>query len=505
MKLIKRFLSLLAATGLLAGLLFTSAGPALADGSLSWNGQNGATACSPTTTGSVLWIFNPHSDAVPTELWINGVQAAGSWEQSGGGQNWHFVATIPGQFSDITSAYVVYTGDLGSNPVFTISGCNEGGGQPPAADLTIVKDAAGTYDNEFTWDITKDVDRSSVEVTPGGTVTLNYTVTLSHDAGSIVNVVVTGNITVTNPNSADVTIDSLTDQLSDNTVCVVTPVGAQSATVMTPGNNDFTYECDLPDGSVPSGLVNTATVSWSEQTLNDGVSSLLAAGSTFFDANVAFTGTNIDDCATVTDTLDGAATSLGTHCVGEVDDVAGTFTITYTRNFTGPALGTCVDHTNVADFADNSTPQQTGDSGAVTVTVCAFNAPLTPGYWKTHLTFDSKHPTAPYTAKYLPISLGNYVVNTTTKATAVFNAMNCSKSGDQDAIGCLAGHLLAAKLNVANGANTCINTTIAAADTFLISINYTGPTGVYHLTPAQRATAITLKSALDTYNNGGGC
>jgi hypothetical protein len=503
MKLIKRFLSLLAATGLLAGLMFTAAGPALADGTLVWNGVNGAGACDAGTTGTVLWIFNPHSDAVPTSLSINGQVVSGTWEQSGGGQNWHFVAQIPGTFADIDSASLTYTGTLGSNPLFTISGCNEGGGQPPAADLTITKDAAGTFDNEFGWDISKAVDKSSVEVTPGGSVTLHYTVTLTHDGGSIVNVVVIGDITVTNPNAASVNIDSLTDQLSDSTVCTITPVGAQSSTVMTSGDNFFTYECDLADGSAPSGLVNTATVTWSEQTLSDN--SLLAAGTTFFDADVAFTGTDIDTCATVTDTLDGVAHDLGEHCVGDVDDIAGTITITYTRTFTGPALGTCVDHTNVASFGDNSTPQQVGASDQVTVTVCAFNAALTPGYWKTHLTLDSKHPNAPYTGKYLPQSLGNYVVNTTVQATAVFNAMNCSKSGDQNAIGCLAGHLLAAELNVANGSNTCINATILAANNFLISINYTGPTGTYHLTATQRATAITLKNALDKYNNGGGC
>jgi hypothetical protein len=133
---------------------------------------------------------------------------------------------------------------------------------------------------------------------------------------------------------------------------------------------------------------------------------------------------------------------------------------------------------------------------------------LTMGYWKTHLSFDSKHPNAPYTAKYLPQSLGNYVVNTTAKATAVWNAANCSNSGtikqqNQNAIGCLAGQLLAAELNVANGADTCANGVIADANAFLISISYIGPTGNYSgITAAQRATAISLKTALDTYNNG---
>ena len=91
--------------------------------------------------------------------------------------------------------------------------------------------------------------------------------------------------------------------------------------------------------------------------------------------------------------------------------------------------------------------------------------------------------------------------------------MNCSSSKPNDAIGCLAGHLLAAKLNVANGADTCIAPIIAKADAFLsgqvvdgvTGINYIGPSGTYTLTAAQRALAVSLKTALDQYNNNISC
>lgn len=83
--------------------------------------------------------------------------------------------------------------------------------------------------------------------------------------------------------------------------------------------------------------------------------------------------------------------------------------------------------------------------------------------------------------------------------------MNCGSSKDQAAVGCLAGHLLAAKFNVANGALNCINPVIAQADAFLISINYSGPTGKYTLTAAQRSLAIDLKNKLDAYNNNISC
>jgi len=91
--------------------------------------------------------------------------------------------------------------------------------------------------------------------------------------------------------------------------------------------------------------------------------------------------------------------------------------------------------------------------------------------------------------------------------------MNCSSTKPNDAIGCLAGHLLAAKLNVANGALACIQPIIDQADTFLSGgtvngvpgITYLGPTGTYKLTTAQRNMAISLKTKLDTYNNNISC
>jgi hypothetical protein len=91
------------------------------------------------------------------------------------------------------------------------------------------------------------------------------------------------------------------------------------------------------------------------------------------------------------------------------------------------------------------------------------------------------------------------------KAAQVFKAMNCSSTKDQDAIGCLAGHLLAAKLNRANGSLSCIDPVIAQADAFLTSINYSGPGGKYTLTAAQRTLVISLKTKLDTYNNNISC
>jgi hypothetical protein len=165
----------------------------------------------------------------------------------------------------------------------------------------------------------------------------------------------------------------------------------------------------------------------------------------------------------------------------------------------------------IAGYSGNgSASAYTSKCGDETVTVSPAKPPRTPGYWKNHQAV---------TTALLPITLGNYPVNTFDRATAVFNNMNCGSSKPTDAIGCLAGHLLASKLNVEDLGDACIMPVVNKTDDFLkgqsvtyagitaTGVNYnTGPQGNYSkLTDAQRSLAIALKNALDKYNNGGGC
>jgi hypothetical protein len=162
---------------------------------------------------------------------------------------------------------------------------------------------------------------------------------------------------------------------------------------------------------------------------------------------------------------------------------------------------------------DEANSPSTSECGTeqLTVTLSVTGAtPLTPGYWKNHLTKGS-----PNTKQYLPQFIGTYKVDTTTKASAVFTAMNCStaSSSSQNAIGCLAGHLLATELNLGNGADKCIAPLVTKANSWLEGntqdavpgVVYAGPYVSYSLTKAQRKEAIALKNPLDKYNNGGGC
>jgi hypothetical protein len=244
----------------------------------------------------------------------------------------------------------------------------------PGVDLAITKDADGSNDNTFTWQIDKSVDKTLVKQI-GGSATFNYTVTVSHDGGAISNVKVTGTISVFNPNVDDqndtvaVSGVNVTDQLSDGTVCDVTN-GADRT--LTQFETHFAYTCDL--AALPQGqLDNTASVEWPEQFLDNGA--LLSAGSANFTfSDISFTENKIDECVNVTDSYAG---TLGTVCVGDANPT----TFTYWRTIPIPQYG-CLSYDNTATFTTNDNGATGSDSQTVTVCGPARTGALTMGFWK---------------------------------------------------------------------------------------------------------------------------
>ena len=249
---------------------------------------------------------------------------------------------------------------------------SEGGTVTDASALTTTKDAAGAYTTTWTWGITKDVDKTLVKIS-SGSATFNYTVNVTHDAGTNSAIGVTGKITVFNPNvdasSNPVAVDitGVGDTLSDGTACTVTGGGAQT---ISGASKDFTYSCSL--SALPSGsLTNTVTVSWDDQLLLNG--NPLAKGSAHFDASVSFTQTKVDDCVSVSDTYAG---SLGTVCSGDASPKS----FKYSRTIP-VTVDACVSYDNTASFTTNVTGT-TGSAGQ-TVTVCGPAAGgLTMGFWQ---------------------------------------------------------------------------------------------------------------------------
>jgi hypothetical protein len=212
-----------------------------------------------------------------------------------------------------------------------------GGGGPEGPSIT--KDAVGSYDDTVVWDIDKSADADTVYSAGGGeSGAVNYTVTVSHGTSQVSNVVVSGTITVTNPNSDPLPISGVTDQLSDGTVCDVT---GGDATSLDPGDTSFPYTCS-PD-SPSEGLTNTATVSWDGEPVS------------FTTLPISFTANEIDECTTVNDTNPNGPQGQEV-CVGDANPTV----FNYSETFNDDA-GTCTDHENTASFVTGDT-EATGEA-----------------------------------------------------------------------------------------------------------------------------------------------
>jgi hypothetical protein len=237
----------------------------------------------------------------------------------------------------------------------------------PVSPPTILKDASGSNKKTWTWGIQKSVDQTRVERL-NGNATFNYTVSVSHDSGTVSEVKVSGTISVFNPNEAAMSAD-VGDQLSNGVTCAVTDgLGATLA----PGQNAFAYQCDL--SGLPEGqLDNTATVTWSEQLI--GADTLAAGSDSWTFSDIKFSQQNVDDNVTVSDTFAG---TLGT--VSQSAPSPKYFY--YSRTVPIPAYG-CATYDNTATF----TADDTGANGSASQSVQACRvAPrtgaLTMGFWQ---------------------------------------------------------------------------------------------------------------------------
>ena len=256
----------------------------------------------------------------------------------------------------------------------------QAGASQDAAPLTVTKDADGAYTKTWSWGLDKSVDaaRKEQSSTAGA---FSYAVAVTHDAGTVSGVSVSGTISVFNPNAdaqggaLPVDITSVSDTLSDGTTCTVTGGGAQTLTAT---STEFAYTCDLGD-TLPSGtLDNVVTVTWPDQFLADG--SALAAGKADFRfTGIAFDGTTVDDCATVTDSYAGA---LGSVC--STDPSPKTFS--YDRSVTGTA-GTCTTYSNTATATTSTTGTEKTDIQDATLCVgkdLTVSKTATPSFTRTY-------------------------------------------------------------------------------------------------------------------------
>jgi hypothetical protein len=223
----------------------------------------------------------------------------------------------------------------------------------------------------------------------------------------------------------------------------------------------------------------------------------------------------------------GTCTGNGTGVSNTGADTAGSTTVARSAN--SAALG-------VGDFSYRASFAGDNNYNAILLTsvdcepLHVFPAPLTIGYWKTHMHLcvgkekqgdNGCSTNGPFTVTYLNSTicsapntckvgiLGSYDATAEAAALGVFNANNCSNASltDANAAACLAAQLLGAELNVKNGANPCICSTIKAANDALTAVKYAGPGKAITLSGSgyTRSSLIALKTSLDNYNNGNGC
>jgi hypothetical protein len=254
--------------------------------------------------------------------------------------------------------------------------------------LEVTKNAQSSFKRTYQWTIDKSAAQTSLTLALNQSSPLNYSVTVNATSTQS-DFAVSGAIAVHNPAPIPAKLNAVSDVVSEVGAATVNCGVSFPHTLAAGGTLNCTYNRSLPD---TASRTNTATATLQNFNYShDG--SATASGATDFSgsAGVNFdnaTVTDIDECATVSDTFAGL---LGSVCAG-VDTLPKTFP--YSRTI-GP-FATCGDYSveNTASFETNDTQTTGSDNVSVDVQVpCAVAEGCTPGYWKQPHHFDSWAPT----------------------------------------------------------------------------------------------------------------
>lgn len=397
---------------------------------------------------------------------------------------------------------------------FKIKAGDDGGGETTtttarpvvrASPLSVIKDAQGDYIRAFSWGVAKQADQTIVKQV-GGTATFTYAVDVTHDTGVVSGVTVTGTITVVNPNGAPVGGVTVTDALSDGTVCDVTD-GA--AITLPPSNVELkttlAYTCSLP--SLPDGpLANTVTATWPEQTLADD--SVLDPGSADFTfAEIDFAEHPVDDCATVSDLV---WTETRTLCAADPSPT----NFTYVRTVTLPTWD-CLGYGNTASAVTDDTGTAAMASQQVTVCGPAKTGALTIGYWQNkngqaQITGQTTGqatlcPSTPYLRQYAPFQDLSETATCSQAASYVTRVIKAANASGTSMNAMLKAQMLATALDVqfsaTNLGGLVVDLTKVCKDIALCTI-YENTSPVFGGTPSLTVSEL-LEHAAGQSNMGG--
>jgi hypothetical protein len=351
------------------------------DGSGNKNQDRSIQPSAIITTLTVNKVLSPSNDPGLFNLLIDGTAHASNVGNGGTtgavtiSAGSHTISETAGTNTDLSSysssiscvdpnGNVVASGTGTSLSVNVISGinvtCTFMNTRKLLQDLTITKTATPEFVRTYTWTITKKVDTDKQTIPAGGTATFNYTVEVTHNAGTDSGWTVSGKITVSNPNANfAVTGVNVTDAIDNGGTCTVT--NGTNLTIAAGGSTVLNYTCTYASAPNPLKGTNTATASWpKDQGGGNSTPDSSATGTATADFSTA-TPMVVDGSVSVTDTLGGP---LGT--VSYTD--SSPKTITYPHTFSGDPAGTCTSHDNTASFKASDTG--TTGSASQTVKVC---------------------------------------------------------------------------------------------------------------------------------------
>ncbi len=406
---------------------------------------------------------------------------------------------------------------LGSLAV-TIPLEGQGGGQA-GTTLSAEKTAVGFFERRivYDWTIVKSVLPTSIEIKPGNSGSVTYTLTATRTGSQTDTFGVRGQICVTN--GGDRTTENLklvdrvqfkigNGQFQDLGGATQTIIPAQQ---LGPGEMQcYPYEITFtPVSGATYRNVVKVTITNHSGHLGQEFGPEPKAD---FSLPTTFTLVEIDEDATLTDIQNCpngfVCTSINTgqglspwSLMGQPNILSDQVTISFNKNIQNVSApcGQEFNLDNTAILTESDTGQQRQDTARVTISTGECPPPPPPpdgkgaktiGFWKKHKTD---------TTSLLPQLLGNYNVDTFAKAKAVFDAAKSKNAHDM-----LATQLLAAKLNKANGVPSgCIDSAIITADNILVTAGYSGPNTTTPPQGSAKATVNAVKNALDAFNNFG--
>jgi hypothetical protein len=397
----------------------------------------------------------------------------------------------------------------------TVSGKGGNSGGQSGTTLTAYKTASGFFEHHITydWTLTKTASASSLTIGSSQSAQIVYTLTATRTKTAEFDLYgVQGQICVTNGGEVSTQNLVLFDHVQYNVGSGYQDVPGGSAYVDTsihpvllPGET-FCYPYSITFAPIYGANYRNAV----QVTITNHSGSLGIPKGPEPKTDFTIPSTPVlfidDENATLNETEN---CPPGFSCVHDsnygtgVWQLSGTSTISFTKTVTNDAAqcGTTVTLGNSAILVEGDSNQQHPASTTTTITTQACPSPPPPpppgdvnvgtiGFWKNH---------EADTTALLPQYLGNYQVSTFAQAKQVFDAANSKNAYNQ-----LAAQLLAAKLNVANGADSsCISATITQADSLLISAGYNGPNTTASPSGPLKSTVTSVKNALDAYNNSG--